>query len=191
MSYEEYEDLRKICNNQKTTYTLYTLDGVGTERQGQDGVKFVEKSFALLFEMQKEFLKLEKLIGTKILVRNHFVEALDRKTIKNGYDSKMPCSYNPNFVCGDLISFYIYNHSLINDDLFEQIFNHCAKKLNNNFTYHFAKQKYQTNDYTKAGSRYWVGHAQQFLNSKEGKKERIKDFCIKSLIDNNEISQEL
>ena len=166
MAYEEYLDLVERANSTNTKYVIYTLDGIGKQRQGEQSKVFIEKSFALLLSIKKEFLRLEQEIGKKILVRDENISLLENF---NNDKNQFNCCINPNFSCGDLMSFYFYNNA-ISVDLFVEVFNKCAKSVGNNFTYHFSKSNYETNDYTKGGKFLWVGYAQQYLNIQKDKR---------------------
>ena len=175
MAYEEYLDLVERANSTNAKYVVYTLDGIGAERQGAQSKVFVEKSFELLIAIKEEFLKIEKEIGKKILVRDEIVSLFEDNNLVK--DKTFSCYINPNFSSGDMLSFYFYNNT-ISVELFVNVFNKCAKEVGNKFTYHFAKSNYETNDYAKGNKFLWVGYAQQYLNSQ--KSQRLFDLCLEN-----------
>lgn len=180
MAYEEYEDLRKRSDSYNTKYVLYTLDGVGAERNTQlNDVKFLFLTLDLIKEMAKEFLIMEEKLGKKLLVRDENIKLFNDVQIKHKID--FTCNRNPNFTNGDLCSFYFYSEN-INIDIFKIVYEKCAKKLDNNFSYHFAVQNFETTDYCKGNNLYWVGYAQQFLNNNKKKRIAILNLSKKSKV---------
>lgn len=175
MAFEEYLDLIDNAKRSETPYVLYTLDGIGKERQGEKSHEFVNKSLELLLEMKNEFIALEEQTGNRILVRDNKIQFAKNKKDLVCYDGAFACYHNPNFTSGDLLSFYFYSKNM-SLDLFKKVFEKCAKKIDNKFTYHVAKIGYQTNDYYFANNLLWVGYAQQYLNF--NKNERICDVGL-------------
>jgi hypothetical protein len=180
MSYIEYENLRTKANKENTLYSLYTLDGKGSERReyknGEEDFAF--RTIDLVNEMTRLFLDIEKKENKLILVRDS--EVCLCKDCRNMASKDFLCLNNPNFTCGDFVSFYFYNSNMSNE-LFYRVFYQAAKNVKDNFTYHFAKQNYETNNYGESNKKYWMGHAQQFLNS--NKQKRIRDLNVKDLVE--------
>ena len=155
---------------------LYALDD--TNKRNTSGGEFVQKSLELMVEMTNQFLHLEKQTGKKFLVTEDVELCKSMQDLlknKQGFS----CLYNPNFVCGDFISFYFYKKN-ITVDLFVNIFQKSAKIVDNKFDYHFSKLNYQTNKYSKGQDLLWVGYAVQFLE--RTKSERLFDLNSNGVI---------
>jgi hypothetical protein len=178
MSYFEFENLRKRADKENTLFCLYTLDGKGSERReyANGEREFAKETINLVNEMTRLFLDIEKRENKKILVRDNIVSLC--KDCRKMKSDDFLCLNNPNFTCGDFISFYFYNNNM-NSELFCKVFYEATKNVKDKFTYHFAKQNYETNNYCESNKKYWMGHAQQFLNI--NKEKRIKDLNINNI----------
>ena len=183
MSYVEYEDLYKKAQNKKTDFVIYTLD---IKESQKCNIKDKEKSIKLMFKVAKVFECLELKFNKKFLVKNEYItHAKEYKDYK--LKNQFLCYYNPNFSSGDFISFYFYSEN-INKELFFKVVQKIIKNQNNNLTYHFASLNYETNDYVKANTKYWVGYAQQKLINEKNlrsfdlNKNQIIDLKNKNLI---------
>ena len=180
----DYKEMVEQANSHKTPFRIYCLDGSGKERvNAEREQQFKIKTLELLLEMKNAFLFLEKKLNKKILIEDEVVKLSENIEDLINDSGDFICYSNPNFTAGDMASFYLYNIINLND--FISIFNKCAKKVGNNFTYHLSYSNYDTNDYTLGAEMLWVGDAQKFL--KENKNTRSFDLNAENFIEIEEI----
>jgi len=165
MGYEEYKDLIKRAQK-GGKYIIFSLDGEDTSRKGRHAV-FIEKSIALMKEMRDIFLEMEN--GEDILVR-------DENVIINDFnfpqDIIWPKQWNPFFTAGDFIAFYFHS-SKMDEETFKKAFYQASKKVDNDFKYHLAYLKYETNNRVEGSSLLWGGYALQCLNIEKSLRKEI------------------
>ena len=103
-------------------------------------------------EMKNIFLSMET--EDFILVRDKHMTVSDNTMSQ---ESIWPKSWNPFFTSGDFMAFYFYTDKM-NIDTFKKVFYEASNKINNEFNYHLAYLKYETNDRTKGSSLLWCGY---------------------------------
>ena len=164
MSFDEYIDMFKDCQNEKCPYRAFTFDVVNSRNQ-TEYIDNPEKHFQFVSHVYSLLEKEEENTGKQILLRGKFNRKLVMgEAMKNGN------LYNP-MILGDMATYFVYNGSITTDRMLE-LFATGLKECDINYPFHFKTGVYQTNNYIEGGKKLYKGYMPQILE-RESKSTNI------------------
>lgn len=155
MSFDEYIDMFKRCQEKKCPYRAFTFDVVDSRNQ-DEYIMEKPKFFQLMDNVYARLEQEEINTKTPILLKGKF----NRKLVVTNSIQNMN-HYNP-MVLGDMMTFFVHNESITIDRMLE-IFTESLEKVNISYPFHFKTGVYETNDYVLGGSKLYKGYMPQIL----------------------------
>lgn len=182
MSYFEYFDLYKIAQTKNCPYKAFCIDVVNSKKVMKQDPKRQLKMFKLFDYISLELLKKNKnsqvfrnnknnqlnLVLKNINYDKNFIKKYDEilknvnnlfiTNLKQGGDTLLA---NP-MITGDCACYFI-NDGTLTDKEFLSILKIGIEKFDIDFDFHFLSGKYETDNYTEGGNKFYKGYVREIL----------------------------